>query len=87
MSKVPPPPPAPPMPSNIPAAPPLPNSTLQSLVMRPSKGVPLPIQRDDVSVTSETSIQDQRPYIMRDLRSDLLEQIKKGLVLYSIEFY
>jgi len=37
-------------------------------------------QRDDVSMTSETSIQDQRPYIMRDLHSDLLEEIKKGII-------
>ena len=43
--------------------------------MRPSS------QRDDVSVTSETSIQDQRPYIMRDLHSDLLDEIKKGIQL------
>lgn len=95
------PPPAPPLPSNIPPAPPLPNnSTIQSLVMRPSTAsTPTTIkntsdsnngsssQRDDVSVTSETSIQDQRPYVMRDLHSDLLEQIKKGtyhIVDYSI---
>jgi hypothetical protein len=40
-------------------------------------------QRDDVSMTSETSIQDQRPYIMRDLHSDLLEEIKKGTSLFA----
>jgi len=90
-SPPPPPPPPPPMPSNIPPAPPLPNSTIQSLVMRPTTGnTPtkmknstnsnslLSSQRDDVSLTSETSIQDKRPYIMRDLHSDLLEEIKKG---------
>lgn len=90
------PPPAPPMPSNIPPAPPLPNSTIQSLVMRPltsntptknknstdSNTISSSSQRDDVSVTSETSIQDQRPYIMRDLHSDLLEEIKKGNRIY-----
>ncbi|CAF4113254.1 unnamed protein product, partial [Rotaria sordida] len=38
-------------------------------------------QRDDVSVTSETSMQDQRPILMRDLHSDLLEEIKKGIQL------
>jgi len=86
-----PPPPPPPMPSNIPPAPPLPNSTIQSLVMRSSTASRSPTiktnsdsnngsssQRDDVSVTSEMSIQDQRPYIMRDLHSDLLDEIKKG---------
>jgi hypothetical protein len=84
------PPPPSPMPSNIPPAPPLPNSTIQSLVIRSSKtSTPTtktnsdnntlsPSQRDAVSVTSEASIQDQRPYIMRDLHSDLLEEIKKG---------
>jgi hypothetical protein len=87
----PPPPPPPPMASNIPPAPPLPNSTIQSLAMRPSTAnTPTKnknskdtnhfssSQRDDISMTSETSIQDQRPYIMRDLHSDLLEEIKKG---------
>lgn len=87
----PPPPPAPPMPSNIPPAPPLPNAVIQSLVVRPSIGNAPAItktnsdsntksssQRDDVSLTSETSIQDQRPFLMRDLHSDLLEEIKKG---------
>ncbi len=84
-----PPPPPPSMPANIPPAPPLPNSTIQSLVMRSSttnttktnsnsNNGSSSSQRDDVSVTSETSIQDQRPYIMRDLHSDLLEEIKKG---------
>ena len=29
-------------------------------------------------MTSETSIQDQRPSVMRDLHSDLLDEIKKG---------
>ena len=29
-------------------------------------------------MTSETSIQDQRPNVMRDLHSDLLDEIKKG---------
>jgi WAS family protein 3 len=88
------PPPPPPMPSNVPPAPPLPNSTIQSLVMRSSTTSTPPTtktnsdsyngsssQRDDVSMTSETSIQDQRPYIMRDLHSDLLEEIKKGIQL------
>ncbi len=94
------PPPPPPMPSNIPPAPPLPNATIGSLVMRPSTAsTPSTTknnsnsnngsssQRDDVSVTSETSIQDQRPYISRDLHSDLLEEIKKGkfiLFFFSI---
>jgi len=103
-SPPPPPPPPPPMPSNIPPAPPLPNSTIQSLVMRPTTGnTPRKMknstnsnslsssQRDDVSVTSETSIQDQRPYIMRDLHSDLLDEIKKGntktKILDKIIFY
>jgi len=97
-------PPLPPMPPNIPPAPPLPNSTIQSLMMRPTTGnTPtkmknstnsnslLSSQRDDVSVTSETSIQDQRPYIMRDLHSDLLDEIKKGntknKILDKIIFY
>jgi hypothetical protein len=40
--------------------------------------------RDDVSMTSETSIQDQRPYIMRDLHSDLLDEIKKGNTIHEI---
>ncbi|CAF1539060.1 unnamed protein product, partial [Rotaria sordida] len=89
-----PPPPPPPIPSNIPPAPPLPNSTIQALVMRPSP-ISTPStkktnsnnntislsQRDDVSVTSETSMQDQRPILMRDLHSDLLEEIKKGIQL------
>ena len=80
------------VPSNIPPAPPLPPScAIQSLVMRPlttnatssnkantNSTTPTTSHRDDVSVTSETSIQDQRPYIMRDLHSDLLEEIKKG---------
>lgn len=88
----PPPPPPPPMPGNIPAAPPLPNSTIQSLVMRSSTAnTTTPgrkihsdsnhgpsSHRDDVSVTSETSIQDQRPCVMRDLHSDLLDEIRKG---------
>lgn len=82
----PPPPPAPPMPSNIPPAPPLPSSTIQSLVMRPltsntpskTKNSTDSSQQDDVSMTSEASIQDSRPYIMRDLHSDLLDEIKKG---------
>jgi hypothetical protein len=87
----PPPPPPPPMPSNIPPAPPLFNSTLQSLVVRPlmtntpttNKNITnghngSSSQRDDGSLTSEASIQDQRPIIMRDLHSDLLEEIKKG---------
>ena len=66
-------PPPLPMPTNIPSAPPLPNSTIQSLVMRPSTASNTTparktisdsnhgssSQRDDVSVTSETSIQDQ----------------------------
>jgi hypothetical protein len=90
-SPPPPPPPPPPMPSNIPPAPPLPNSTLHSLVMRPSTtNTPIKIknstdsnkfsssQRDDLSMTSENSIQNQRPCIMRDLHSDLLDEIKKG---------
>jgi hypothetical protein len=90
-SPLPPPPPPPLMPSNIPPVPPLPNSSIQSLVMRPSTVSTTPTtktnsdsnslsssQRDDVSVTSEISIQDERPYIMRDLHSDLLEKIKKG---------
>ncbi|CAF1118877.1 unnamed protein product [Adineta ricciae] len=90
-----PPPPAPPLPSNIPPAPPLPNSAIQSLVMRPSTTDTSArlnngsnnhqnhssLHRDDVSMTSETSIQDQRPYIMRDLHSDLLDEIKKGIQL------
>ncbi|CAF0999153.1 unnamed protein product [Adineta steineri] len=91
-SPPPPPPPPPPMPqSNIPPAPPLPNSTIQSLVMRSTTTSTSSTtktnsnsntsQRDDVSVTSETSIQDQRPYISRDLHSDLLEEIKKGIQL------
>jgi hypothetical protein len=92
----PPPPPPPPMPSNIPPAPPLPNSTIQSLVMRSSTASTPPTiktssnsntlsssQRDDVSMTSETSIQDQRPY-MRDLHSDLLDEIKKGKIHYLV---
>jgi hypothetical protein len=82
----PPPPPPPPMSSNIPPAPPLSNSTIQSLAMRSStantsskiKNNSDRNHRDDVSMTSETSIQDQRPYIMRDLHSDLLDEIKKG---------
>ena len=84
----PPPPPAPPMPSTIPPPPPLPNGTLQSLVMRPSTTPTAGgtngnsknhhSQQDDVSMTSETSIQDQRPNVMRDLHSDLLDEIKKG---------
>jgi len=91
-SPLPPPPPPSPMPSNIPPVPPSPNSSIQSLVMRPSTVSTPPTtetnsdsnsllsssQRDDVSVTSKTSIQDERPYIMRDLHSDLLEKIKKG---------
>ncbi|UJR08680.1 hypothetical protein I4U23_012938 [Adineta vaga] len=96
----PPPPPPPPLPpplppsftsqapsqsSNIPPPPPLPNSTLQSLVMRPTTNTNSNTvsvsQRDDVSITSETSIQDKRPYIMRDLHSDLLDEIKKGIQL------
>ncbi|CAF1350211.1 unnamed protein product [Rotaria magnacalcarata] len=90
----PPPPPAPPLPSNIPPAPPLPNSTIQSLVIQPAvTGTPNKMKngthsnnvssshRDDVSMTSENSIQDQRPYIMRDLHSDLLDEIKKGIQL------
>lgn len=71
----------PPIPSNIPPAPPLPNSTIQSLVIRPSTNLKTSAdinRRDDVSFTSETSIQDQRPYVTRDLHSDLLEEIKKG---------
>jgi hypothetical protein len=44
-------------------------------------------QRDDVSVTSETSIQDQRPYIMHDLHSDLLGEIKKGTSFFSFLLY
>jgi hypothetical protein len=85
------PPPPPPMPSNIPPAPPLHSSAIQSLVIRPSTAsTPTKLkngtnsnnasssQRDDGSVTSESSIQDQRPCIMRDLHSDLLDEIKKG---------
>ena len=34
---------------------------------------------ETMKTTSETSIQDKRPYLMRDLHSDLLEQIKKGI--------
>jgi len=77
-------PPAPPMPSNIPPAPPLPDSTIQSIVLRPltnKKNSTDNSQRDDISMTSEASIQDRRPYIMRDLHSDLLEEIKKGIQL------
>ena len=95
-----PPPPAPPLPSNIPPAPPLPTSAIQSLVMRPSTtdtSVKLnngsnnhqnhsSLNRDDVSMTSETSIQDQRPYIMRDLHSDLLDEIKKGNNSVTVHF-
>ncbi|CAF5229783.1 unnamed protein product, partial [Rotaria magnacalcarata] len=82
------------LPSNIPPAPPLPNSTIQSLVIQPAvTGTPNKMKngthsnnassshRDDVSMTSENSIQDQRPYIMRDLHSDLLDEIKKGIQL------
>ena len=98
----PPPPPPPPLPAptNIPPAPPLPNSTLQSLVMRPqTTNTTTPARKsnsdsnhgssqcDDVSVTSETSIQDQRPYIMRDLHSDLLEEIKKGMYLFFLHAF
>jgi len=88
-----PPPPPPSISTNIPPAPPLPNSTIQSLVMRSSTTPARKTnsdsnngsssQCDDVSVTSETSIQDQRPYIMRDLHSDLLDEIKKGKYIYS----
>ena len=80
----PPPPPPPPMSSNVPPPPPLPNSTIQSLIMRSSTAnTPTKNKnstdsnnfssshRDNVSITSETSIQDKRPYIMRDLHSDL----------------
>ncbi len=90
-----PPPPPPPMPSNIPPAPPLPNSTIQSLVMRSSTANTSPAtkdntdknHRDDVSMNSETSIQDKRPYIVRDLHSDLLDEIKKGnAILATIIF-
>jgi len=83
-SPPPPPPPPPPMRSNIPPAPPLLTSTIQSLVMRSSTAsTPAKIKnstdnRDDVSMTSEGSTQDQRPYIARDLHSDLLDEIKKG---------
>jgi hypothetical protein len=93
----PPPPPPPSMSSNIPSAPPLPNSTIQSLVMRPStSNTPTKVKnstdsnnsssshRDDVSMISETSIQDQRPYINRDLHSDLLDEIKKGNTINKI---
>ena len=87
----PPPPPLPPMTSNIPPAPPLPNSAIQSLVMRPvtintpskNKNSTDSSQRDDISMISETSIQDQRPYISRDLHSDLLDEIKKGTMIDS----
>jgi len=85
-----------PIPSNIPLVPPLPNSTSQSLLMRSSTTSKPPTtkansdsnnrsssQRDDVSITSETSILDQRPYMMRDLHSDLLEEIKKGTLFFS----
>jgi hypothetical protein len=88
------------MSSNIPSAPPLPNSTIQSLVMRPStSNTPTKIKnstdsnnlssshRDDVSMISETSIQDQRRYIMRDLHSDLLDEIKKGNTINKILDY
>jgi hypothetical protein len=83
-SPPPPPPPPPPMRSNIPPAPPLLTSTIQSLVMRSSTAsTPAKIKnstdsRDDGSMTSEGSTQDQRPYIVRDLHSDLLDEIKKG---------
>ncbi|CAF1407997.1 unnamed protein product [Adineta steineri] len=84
----PPPPPPPPllMSSNIPHAPPLPNTTIQSLVMRPlSTNVPTAVKNssdnNNVSITSETLIQDKRPYINRDLHSDLLDEIKKGIQL------
>jgi hypothetical protein len=86
--------------SNIPPAPPLPSSTIQSLVMRPSTGsTPTTIktnsdsnnvslsQRDDISVTSETSIQDKRPSISRDLHSDLLDEIKKGISFLTFKRY
>ena len=43
------------------------------------------MQRDDVSVTSESSTQDQRPYLQRDLHSDLLDEIKKGTLLQLID--
>ncbi|CAF2980832.1 unnamed protein product [Rotaria sp. Silwood2] len=42
-------------------------------------------QRDNVSVTTKTSIQDQRSYIMRNLHSDLLEKIKKDIQLNNSE--
>ena len=60
-----------------PPPPPVPNATIQSLVMRPPP-TNASSHRDDVSVTSETSIQDQQPYVARDLHSDLLGEIKKG---------
>jgi hypothetical protein len=87
--------PPPPMLTNTPPGSPLPNSTIQSLVMRPpTENTTTPARKsnsdsnhgsssqfDDISITSETSIQDQRPYIMRDLHSDLLDEIKKGIQL------
>ena len=91
----PPPPPAPPLPSMIPPAPPLPNSaTIQSVIVRSVTNRDkqnmdslngMSSQRDDISMASEKSIQDQRPYIMRDLHSDLLEEIKKGEFFLCIE--
>jgi hypothetical protein len=93
--------PPPPMPSNISPAPPLPNSSIQSFVMRSSTVSTPPTaktnsdsntlsssQRDVVSVTSETSTQDERPYIMRDLHSNLfLKKSKKVNPLFSLLFY